>query len=52
MNKRVKRRNSGDEVIPENCVAALRNMFALAVKDDIRCDNPAGSVTAASSGRY
>ena len=41
INNRVKRRNSRNEVVPENCVAALRNMFALAVKHRIRNDNPA-----------
>ena len=41
INNRVKRRNSRNDVVPENCVAALRNMFALAVKHGIRNDNPA-----------
>ena len=41
INNRVKRRNSRNDVVPENCVAALRNMFALAVKHGIRRDNPA-----------
>ena len=41
VKNRTKRRNSRNDVVPENCVGALRNMFALAVKHGIRSDNPA-----------
>ena len=41
INSRVKRRNSNDGRLPENCVGALRCVFSSAVDEGLRSDNPA-----------
>lgn len=41
INSRVKRRNSNDDRLPENCVGALRCIFSSAVDEGLRSDNPA-----------